>query len=286
MSENTVRIEESRPSRLGMVKSGAVNSTQLKMPRRGKAMLDLDTVIPDPRNERKTFRGIEELAASINQVGIVEPPTVVPLEDGRYMITTGERRWRAAKKAGLKQITVIIGDPEEEKTRRVKSLVSNVQREDLSALELAHALQEMKDENGDIKTNRNLVTLVGKTEQWVGQMLKLLSLPEDIQKDIQGADRIVPYESVLQIARTEGEEARRGLLKEVLSGATVRETREQARILKAQTKRAGKGTTKSTQKIATSKGWVIVYCQKQNPKKEDYVLALTEALKAARANGN
>ncbi len=282
MSENTAPKNEERVSRLGLVKSGAASNISLKMPRRGKVTVDLEAIVPDPRNERKAFRGIDELAASIAKVGIVEPPTVVPMDDGRYMLTTGERRWRAAKQAGLKQISVIIGDQEEEKTRRVKSLVSNVQRENLSALELSQALQEMKEENGDIKTNRDLAALVGKTEQWVGQILKLLSLPEDIQNEIRGASIVIPYESVLQVARADDEASQRELLKEVLSGASVRAVREQARSSKPAAKGAGKGSINSTQKIATSKGWVIIHCQKKNAKKEDYVLSLTEALKAAR----
>ena len=59
--------------------------------------MDIESVSPDPRNERKTFRGIEELSETIKRVGIIEPPTVVPLDDGRFMLTTGERRWRASE---------------------------------------------------------------------------------------------------------------------------------------------------------------------------------------------
>lgn len=282
MSENTVKKEDTRISRLNLVKTGAAGMGGLKMPKRGRVEVEIESIVSDPANERKTFRGIDELAASIKQIGIIEPPTVVPLEDGKYMLTTGERRWRAAKKAGLKRVHVIIGDPEEERKRRVKSLISNVQREDLSALELSQALSEMKKDNPEVKTNRDLATLVGKTEQWVGQMLKLLTLPEDIQKTIRGADRVIPYESVLQIARVEDEGSQRELLEGVLAGASVREIRDRAKTAKPETKRAGKGSAKSSQKIPTSKGWVIIHCDKKTAKKDDYVTALTEALKAVR----
>jgi ParB family chromosome partitioning protein len=282
MSENTVKKAEPRISRLDLVKSGAVTGGALKLPKRGRVVVDIDAIIPDPANERKNFRGIDELAASIKQVGIVESPTVVALEDGRYMLSTGERRWRAAKAAGLKQIAVIIGDLEEERTRRVKSLVSNVQREDLGALELSQAIQEMKEENPEIKTNRDLASLIGKSEQWIGSMLKTLSLPEDIQKEIREAERIIPYDSVIQIARLEDEAAQRDLLKEVLAGASVRQVREQAKSSKPSSKRAGKPVVRSTQKIATSRGWVIIHCDKKTAKKDDYVAALTEAMKAVK----
>jgi ParB family chromosome partitioning protein len=281
MSENTARKDEGRISRLNLVRAGGAGVGSLKMPKRGRNIVEIEAVVPDPRNERKAFRGIDELAASIKRVGIVEAPTVVPLEDGRYMLTTGERRWRAAKKAGLKQIPVIIGDPEEERARRVKSLVSNVQREDLSALELAYALQEMKEDNPDIKTNRDLSSVIGKSEQWVGQMLKVLSLPEPVQEELRKADRVIPYDSVVEIARATDEKVQVELLKHALNGSSVRAVREKAREAKPQ--RAGKPKAKSTQKIATSKGWVIIHCQKKTAGKDDYLSALQEALKVVKA---
>lgn len=280
MSENTARTEEGRISRLNLVRAGGNEGGGLKLPKRGRVMVDIESLVPDERNERKVFRRIEELAATIKAVGIIDPPTVVPLANGRYKITTGERRFRAAKVAGLKQIPVIIGDAEEERVRRAKSLISNIQREDLSALELAQALLEMKEENPDLKTNRNLAGQVGKSEQWVGQMLKILDLPLAAQEKIRTADRIIPYDSVIEIARVKDEAAQTALLDNLLSGATVRQVREQARV--ANPERAGKPKTRSTQKLATSKGWVIIHCEELTATKDDYVLALTEALKAVR----
>ena len=260
MSDNTAKKEEGRISRLDIVRSGAAETTSLKMPRRGRQLVDIESIIPDPRNERKAFLGIEGLSASIKQIGLVESPTVVPLEDGRFMLTTGERRWRAAKNAGLRQIHVIIGDPEEDRVRRVKSLISNVQREDLSALELAQALHDMKADNPDIKTNRDLAALVGKSEQWVGQILKLTGLSESVQNQIRGAERVIPYESIIQISRVESEIAQAELLKGVLAGASVREVREQAKSSKPTHKKTDKRTTNSTQKVSVSKGWVVIHC--------------------------
>lgn len=280
MKENTARADEPRVSRLKIVRDGGGDSGSLKIPKRGRAMVDIGSLVPDPRNERKVFRRIPEMAATIKAVGVIDPPTVVPLEDGRYKITTGERRWRAAKEAGLKQIPVIIGDAEEENLRRAKSLISNVQREDLSALELAQGLRDMKDDNPDVKTNRDLAGLIGKSEQWVGQMLKVLDLPEAAQEKIRSADRVISYDSVIEIARVEDPKAQSELLKSVLAGANVREVREQARGAKPA--RAGKPRARSTQKIAVEKGWVIIHCEKKTAKKDDYIAALTEALKAAR----
>ena len=279
MSENTAK-DEARISRLNLVRSGGNEGGALKLPKRGRVMVDIESLVPDERNERKVFRRIEELAATIKAVGIIDPPTVVPMADGRYKITTGERRFRAAKLAGLKQIPVIIGDAEEEKVRRAKSLISNIQREDLSALELAQALQEMKDENPEVKTNRDLAGQIGKSEQWVGQMLKILDLPEAAQAKLRSSERVIPYDSVIEIARVKDEKAQGELLNTILSGATVREVREKAKATKPT--KAGKGKTKSTQKIPVTKGWVIIHCTKKTAGKEDYIEALQEALKAAR----
>lgn len=280
MKENTSRVEEPRVSRLNLIRSGSTETGSLKIPKRGRVVVDIESLVPDERNERKAFRRIEELAATIKAVGIIDPPTVVPLEDGRYKITTGERRYRAAKLAGLKQIPVIIGDAEEEKVRRAKSLISNIQREDLAAVELAQALQEMKEENPDVKTNRDLAQQIGKSEQWVGQMLKILDLPEPALKKIRASDRVIPYDSVIEIARLTDEKAQEELLQSVLSGATVRQVREKAKAAKPT--RAGKSKAKSTQKIPVTKGWVIIHCTKKTAGKEDYIEALQEALKAAR----
>jgi ParB family chromosome partitioning protein len=282
MKENTAQSDEPRVSRLNIVRSGGGDAGSLKVPRRGRVTVDIDSLVPDPRNERKVFRRIPELATTIKAVGVIDPPTVVPLEDGRYKITTGERRWRAAKEAGLKQISVIIGDAEDERIRRAKSLISNIQREDLSALELAQGLQDMKHDNSDAKTtNRDLASLIGKSEQWVGQMLKILALPEPTREKIRSADRIIPYDSVIEIARVEDPKAQSELLRSVLAGATVREVREQARVVKL-LKREGKPQARSTQKIVIEKGWVIIHCEMEAAKKEDYIAALTEALKAVR----
>lgn len=271
-----------RVSRLSIVREGGAEKGTPTMPRRGRLTVDIESIVPDPRNERKNFRGIDELSETIKRVGIIEPPTVVPLDDGRYMLTTGERRWRAAKQAGEKRIAVIVGDPEEEQKRRVKSLISNVQREDLGAVELANALQEMKEDNPDIKTNRDLATVIGKSEQWVGQMLKVLSLPKPLQKQLSESERQVAYDVAIEIARVEDESGQKALVKEAVGGATVRVIREKAKTLK-KPKRKAKKQAYTTEKIKVSKGWVIIHYEEASVTREDQIAALSEALKALRS---
>ena len=275
-------VKAERVSRLSIVREGGAEKGTPTMPRRGRLTVDIESIVPDPRNERKNFRGIDELSETIKRVGIIEPPTVVPLDDGRFMLTTGERRWRAAKQAGEKRIAVIVGDPEEEQKRRVKSLISNVQREDLGAVELANALQEMKEDNPAIKTNRDLATVIGKSEQWVGQMLKVLSLPKPLQKQLAESEKQVAYDVAIEIARVEDESGQKALVKEAVGGATVRVIREKAKSLKT-SKRKAKKPTYTTEKIKVSKGWVIIHYEDASASREDQIAALSEALKALKA---
>ncbi len=276
--------ESPRVSRLQIVRDGRAETSTPRMPRRGKVSVDIEAIVPDPRNQRKKLRGIEELAETIERHGVIEPPTAVPLDDGRYMLTTGHRRWKAAQLAGRKRLDIIVGDPEDESKRRVKSLISNVQREDLGAVELANALQDIKTDNPDIKTNRDLGALIGKSEQWVGEMLKVLSLPRTVQRQIGEADKNVPYDVAVQIARLSDEKHQRTLLKEALGGGTVRSVREKAKTLKQ--KQAG--TTKptySTKKIKIASGWVIIHHENGKPSKEDHITALEDALHTVKEIG-
>ena len=272
-----VKKENPRISRLQIVRDGRVETSTPRMPRRGKVSVDIEAIVPDPRNERKKFGGMDKLAETIKRHGIIEPPTAVPLDDGRYMLTTGHRRWKAAQLAGRKRLDVIVGDPEDECKRRVKSLISNVQREDLGAVELANALQDMKTDNPDVKTNRDLGALIGKSEQWVGEILKVLSLPRAVQQQIGEADKNVPYDVAVQIARLSDEKHQTTLLKEALGGGTVRSVREKAKTLKK--KQAG--TTKppySIKKIKITAGWVIIHHESSDLSKEDQIAALKDAL--------
>ena len=89
-----------------MLNTGAISNT-------GRRLVSIDKLVEDPENERKTFDDMDDLVASIIASGIVEPLTVIALEGDKYQITTGHRRFRAARIAGLAQIEVLIREPEE-----------------------------------------------------------------------------------------------------------------------------------------------------------------------------
>ncbi len=143
------------------------------------AELDLEDVKPNPFQPRMKFddQTIDELAQSIKETGIVQPVIVAP-EDDHYKIIVGERRWRAAQRAGLRKIPVLIRNIPKDKQLEV-SLIENIHREELNALEIAQAYQRLIDEHG--YAQHELADKVGKDRSSVTNYLRLLKLPAEIQ---------------------------------------------------------------------------------------------------------
>jgi len=143
------------------------------------AELDIEDVKPNPFQPRVKFddQTIDELAQSIKETGIVQPIIVAP-EDDHYKIIVGERRWRAAQRAGLRKIPVLIRNIPKEKQLEV-SLIENIHREELNALEIAQAYQRLIEEHG--YAQHELADKVGKDRSSVTNYLRLLKLPQEIQ---------------------------------------------------------------------------------------------------------
>lgn len=201
-------------------------------------MVSIDKIVENPRNERKVFRNMEGLVASVKAVGLVEPITVTALDDGRYQIITGHRRYRAARDAGLPQIEVLVREPGEERAHRRKSLVSNIQREDIGPVELSEALQELLDDASDIHSQAELADAIGKDKTWVSAMLRILTLPVHLRERVGTSQLAVSWESVARIARTEDASLREELVNAVIGGATHQEIRQRIREQTARTSRA------------------------------------------------
>ena len=142
--------------------------------------LQLDSIVRDEEQPRREFNeeAIEALAASIKEHGVLQP-IVVTKEDGKYKIVAGERRWRAAKLAGLDKIPAIIRTLDSQ-NRLELSIIENAQREDLNAIELATAYAKLKNQFN--LTTEEIATKVGKSEQTVQNTLRLLTLPESAKK--------------------------------------------------------------------------------------------------------
>jgi ParB family chromosome partitioning protein len=202
----------------------------------------------------------------------------MPHEGEKYRIITGHRRFRAAKLAGQRTVEVIIRDPEEEKVTRLKSLVSNVQRQDLNPVDLAEALQSRLDDDSEL-SQRKLADVIGKTEQWVSEMLGILKMPTVLLQKLRTSEVPLPYDAVSKIARLD-EQSQRELVAMLLKGATVRDVRRRINTIKG--KPAASENPKPKQAYATSHGaTVIIQSQTETLTRRTIVAALKEALKIA-----
>ena len=142
--------------------------------------LKLADIVRDEEQPRRDFskEALNALASSIKEHGVLQP-IVVTREDGKYKIVAGERRWRAAKIAGLTKIPAIIRSLDSQ-NRLELSIIENAQREDLNAIELATAYAKLKTQFN--LSSEDIAVKVGKSEQSVQNTLRLLTLPEDIKK--------------------------------------------------------------------------------------------------------
>lgn len=149
-------------------------------PTDGYGQISVASVEPNPDQPRSDFdkAAIDELAASISAVGLMQPIVVREADDG-YVLVAGERRLRAVKQLGWEEVTAVIRDETDGATNLTEALVENLQREDLTALEEAAAYRELLEEYG--MTHEQVADRVGKSRSAVSNTLRLLQLPVGIQ---------------------------------------------------------------------------------------------------------
>ena len=147
--------------------------------------IKLSMIEPRPDQPRKLFdkEQLQELADSIAEHGVIQPIILVNGENGYYRIIAGERRWRAAKIAGLTEIPAIVRDYSEVQAAEI-ALIENLQREDLNPIEEAQGYKHLMDRFG--LTQDKISERVGKSRSNVANMLRLLNLDEEIQELLQG----------------------------------------------------------------------------------------------------
>ena len=138
----------------------------------------------NPNQPRRDFdeEAMEELAASIREIGIIQPITLRQIAKNRFQIIAGERRWRASKIAGLSAIPAYIRTIDDENVMEM-ALVENIQREDLNSIEIALAYQHLLE--GDGMTQEKVSERVGKSRTAIANYLRLLKLPAQIQMALQ-----------------------------------------------------------------------------------------------------
>lgn len=147
----------------------------------GFAIVELSRLVANPRQPRTRFEteGLETLSASILEHGVLQPLLVSEDGAGRYLILAGERRWRAAKQAGLERVPVVIRERVDGQLELELALVENLQRRDLTALEEARAFEQLRADRG--LSQAQIAERVGIDRSTVANSLRLLKLPERIQ---------------------------------------------------------------------------------------------------------
>jgi ParB family chromosome partitioning protein len=159
-------------------------NTSTGAPGRSLLSLPVEAVERNPEQPRKRFdeAKLEELAASIRQHGVVEP-ILVRKEGSRYRILAGERRWRAAQRAGLREVPALVREATDREAFEI-ALVENLQRADLNAIEEAEAYEVLASDHG--LTQEEIAARVGKERSTVANALRLLKLPEEVRDAVRG----------------------------------------------------------------------------------------------------
>lgn len=149
----------------------------------GVQMLPVAQIVPNPNQPRRHFdeAALDELAASLTQRGLIQPIVVRPREHGFHEIVAGERRWRAAQKARLHEVPVLIRKLNDAETIEL-AIIENVQRQDLNAIEEAAAYQSLMREYKH--TQEAVAKLVGKSRSHVANLLRLLDLPVSVRQAV------------------------------------------------------------------------------------------------------
>lgn len=210
---------------LGKGLSALIPESAEVMASRTALELDIDLLEPNdlqPRLQMDEAR-LDELARSIKANGIIQPILVHRRPGGRYQIIAGERRWRAAQRAGLLKVPVVVKDIETtDRQRRLQmALIENVQRDDLNAIEEAQAYHRLVDEFG--LSQEAVATEVGKDRSTIANHLRLLKLPDEVRADVAAGHLSMGHARAL-VALPNGADQRR-LAREVVTRAlSVRET--------------------------------------------------------------
>lgn len=190
------------------------------------AEIEITAIMPNPTQPRTQFdeEALDELADSIRQLGIIQPVTVKATADGKYIIISGERRWRAAQRADLKTLPAYIREADDESLHAM-ALVENIQRQDLNAIEIAIGMQRLIDECR--LTQDALSERLGKKRSSVSNYLRLLKLPAEVQLALK--EGLISMGHAKAIAGASGEEQLRILKKCIKKGLSVRQAEELAR---------------------------------------------------------
>src|SRR5215218_4429018 len=184
--------------------------------------IDLDLIEPNNFQPRTNFdeERLEQLAQSIRANGIIQPLLVRRLSGDRYQLVAGERRWRAAQRAGLHRVPCVVKEIPEDKMLEL-ALIENIQRQELNAIEEAHAYKRLIESLG--LTQEMVAQRVGRDRTFITNYLRLLRLPEDIQQLVEAEKISMGHARAL--LGVDDPEIQRKLAKDVIDkGLSVRQT--------------------------------------------------------------
>ncbi|MDD6141677.1 MAG: ParB/RepB/Spo0J family partition protein [Bacteroidales bacterium] len=208
--------------------------------------IDLDCISPNPDQPRTTFdeESLNELATSIRELGIIQPLTLRETADGRYQIISGERRYRAARLAGLSTVPAYIREANESELTEM-ALIENIQREDLNAIEIALTFKKLIEQYH--LTQEQLSARIGKKRATIANFLRLIKLPAEVQLGLR--DKRVDMGHARALLAVDDPKMQLKLYNEILRrGLSVRQVEELAKQYNAADGDAPRRASSSTSK--------------------------------------
>ena len=191
--------------------------------------IELSKIQPNPEQPRSVFEqeALDELAASIRTLGVIQPITLKEIESDKYMIISGERRYRASLAAGLTSIPAYIRTAEDDNVVEM-ALIENIQREDLNSIEIALAYQKLIDNYG--LTQEKLSERIGKKRTTIANYLRLLKLPAEIQVGLK--DKRIDMGHARALIPVDDPEVQLALYEQIIQdGLSVRQVEEMVRSI-------------------------------------------------------
>lgn len=234
-------------------------------------MIPIDKLAPNPGQPRVEIGDLSELISSIKQKGVLEPLLVRPSDvGGRFMIISGERRYRASLEAGLTELPCIEMDVDDRDVAEI-SLIENLQRKDLTPFEEADGLKALSERFG--YTHEEIATKIGKSRTTITESLSLAAIPQDVREICRRAD-ISSKSMLLQIVRQPTDEDMRALVQEIRQKGL---TRDEARNV-----RQGKVKKKESfvykYKAKSNSYSIVITFRKSEVDRESIKQALMEAI--------
>ncbi len=186
--------------------------------------MPIDLLQANPNNPRKHFREdeLDDLSRSIREKGLLQPLVVRPIKEGNYEIVAGERRWRAAQRAGVHEVPVLIRELSDGEALEL-ALIENIQRSDLSAIEEARGYTQLMEQFH--YTQQQLAESVGKSRSHIANTMRLLSLPDAVKAHIEQGTLTAGHARAL-VATDSAEQLAEQIIK---LGMTVRDAEELSR---------------------------------------------------------